>query len=220
MAENLEINAELRTEVGKGASRRLRHAEKIPAIVYGADKDPQILVLEHKDVIKALENEAFFSQIIDLKITGKPQQVVLKDMQRHVFKPKIMHMDFLRIKAGEAITMLIPLHFIGEDVAPGVKLGGGVVSHALSEVEVKCLPKDLPQFIELDVSNMELNDTLHLSDLKMPKDVELTVLAQGEEYDQPVVTVHLPKIIEEPVEEEVVAEEEGEEAAAAEESKE
>ncbi len=214
MADKLELNAIARTDVGKGASRRLRHQDIVPAIVYGIGKEPEMLALKHNEVIKALENEAFYSQVINLTIDGKSQQVVLKDLQRHVFKPKIMHMDFLRIKAGEKITMLIPLHFIGEDVAPGVKEEGGIFSHALNEVEVKCLPANLPAFIEVDLSNMALSDIVHLSDLKIPKGVELTVLAQGEEYDQPVATMHLPRV--EVEEEEVVAEEgeEGEEAAA------
>ncbi len=213
MAEKLQLNAVARTDVGKGASRRLRHQDIVPAIVYGIGKEPEMLALKHNEVIKALENEAFYSQIVSLNVDGKSQQVVLKDLQRHVFKPKIMHMDFLRIKAGEKITMLIPLHFLGEDVAPGVKEEGGIFSHALNEVEVKCLPADLPAFIEVDLSKMGLSDIFHLSDLKLPENVELTVLAQGEEYDQPVATMHLPRV--EVEEEEVSAEEvEGEEAAA------
>lgn len=216
MADNLQLIAEIRKDVGKGASRRLRHDGVIPAIVYGADKDPQMLILKHNKVIKALENDEYFSQIITLDVAGDLQKVVLKDMQRHVFKPKIMHMDFLRIKASEKITMLIPLHFSGEAVAPGVKLEGGSVSHAISEVEVRCLPADLPKNIEVDVSNMNLNDTLHLTDLKLPENVELTMLAQGEEFDQPVVTIHLTRIEEAPVEVEV-EEVEAEEGAEAEE---
>ncbi len=210
MADKLQLNAVARTDVGKGASRRLRHQDIVPAIVYGIGKEPEMLALKHNEVIKALENEAFYSQIINLNVDGKSQQVVLKDLQRHVYKPKIMHMDFLRIKAGEKITMLIPLHFIGEDVAPGVKDEGGIFSHALNEVEVKCLPANLPAFIEVDLSNMALSDIVHLSDLQLSEGVELTVLAQGEEYDQPVATMHLPRV---EVEEEEVVAEEGEAAA-------
>ncbi len=216
MADNLKLTAEIRTDVGKGASRRLRHENEIPAIVYGADKEPQSLTLKHNEVIKALESEEFFTQIITLDVNGKSQKVVLKDLQRHAFKPKVLHMDFLRIKASEKITMLIPLHFIGEEVAPGVKLEGGIISHALSEVEVRCLPADLPKYIEVDVSDMKLNDSIHLSDLKVPAGVELTALAHGEEYNQPVATLHLARIVEEIP----VAEVEAEEGEAAEEKEE
>jgi large subunit ribosomal protein L25 len=214
MANSLQIGAVSRIDVGKGASRRLRHANKVPAIVYGAGKKPQMLTLQHNEVIKALENEEFFSQIITLTVDEKAEKVVLKDLQRHAFKPKIMHMDFLRIKADEAVTMLIPLHFIDEEVAPGVKQDGGTISHALSEVEVKCLPADLPKYIEVDMSKLELNDTIHLSDLKLPHGVEIPVLAQGEEYDQLVASLHLARMAEEiPIEEEV-EEVEGEEEVA------
>jgi large subunit ribosomal protein L25 len=206
MTNNLQLNAEIRTETGKGANRRLRRADKVPAVIYGANLDSKSLTLKHNEVIKAL--------------SGKPEQAVLKDLQRHPYKPKILHMDFMRIKATEKITMLIPLHFIGEEKAPGVK-EGGIISHSISEVDIKCLPADLPKYIDVDMSNMALNDIVHLSDLKIPKNVELTALAQGEEYDQPVATLHMARIAEEIVpEEEVPAEEEAEAEAKAEEEKE
>jgi len=208
MSKTLQLEATTRTDMGKAASRRLRHADKIPAIVYGADKAPQLITLDQKKVMKALENENFFTQILTLKIEGKTEQVILKDLQRHVCKPKILHMDLQRIKATEKVTMNIPLHFVGEDTAPGIKQGG-VLSRAVSEVEVRCLPADLPTFIEVDIAKMELNDVIHLSDLKLSKGIELLALAQGEEYDQPVVTLHMARIAEEaPVEEEAVTEEE------------
>lgn len=206
MTNNLQLNAEKRNNGNKGVNRRLRDDNKIPAVIYGAKKEPQALALKLNEVIKALENEEYFSQIITLNVDGKPEQVVLKDLQRHPYKAKIMHMDFMRIRASEKITMPIPLHFIGEDIAPGVKQGG-IISHSISEVEVRCLPADLPKNIEVDMSNMELNDIVHLSDLKLPKTVELTALSLGEEYNQPVATVHMARIAEEVVTEEVPAEE-------------
>lgn len=196
MTNNSQLNAEIRTDNGKGASRRLRADNKIPAVIYGGGKDPQSLTLKHNEVIKAMENADFRSQILAINVNGKSEQVVLKDIMHHPYKPKILHMDFMRIKATEKITMLIPLHFIGGDKAPGVK-AGGIVSHAISEVEVRCLPADLPRYIEVDLSNLELNDILHLSDLKMPKNVDLPILAHGEQYNQAVATVHMARIAEE-----------------------
>lgn len=219
MTNNLKLTVEVRTDMGKGASRRLRHADKIPAVIYGAGKEPQILTLNLNEVTKALENEEFFSQIIDLNIAGKTEPVVLKDLQRHSYKAKVTHIDFMRIKASEKITMPIPLHFIGEDVAPGIKQGG-IVSHSISEVEVKCLPADLPKYIEVDMSNLELNNIIHLSDLKLPKNVEITELAQGEGHDLPVATIHITRIAEEIVTEEAPPEEEEQEAEEATKNKE
>jgi large subunit ribosomal protein L25 len=189
MSTNFELSAATRTDKGKGASRRLRReADLVPAVIYGAGKDAVSISLEHRFVIKALENEAFYTQVIDLSIDGKAQQVVLKDLQRHPFRPRIMHMDFLRIKAGEKINMTIPFHFIGEDVAPGVKLDGGVVSRVTSEAEVSCLPQHLPEFIEVDVSEMKMDELLHLSDIRISKDIEFTALAH--ENDPAVVSIH------------------------------
>ena len=171
--------------------------------------------------LKALENEEFFTQIITLNLNGKSEQVVLKDLQRHPYRAtQIMHIDFMRIKASEKITMLIPLHFIEEEVAPGVKQGG-IITHSISEVEVKCLPSDLPKYIDIDMSNMELNDIVHLSNLKLPKGVELTELTHGEEHDLPIATLQMARIAEEVVVEEMVAaEEEIEEEAKEEKGKE
>ncbi len=184
---NISLNAQSRSDMGKGASRRLRRQEQVPAIIYGAEKEPKTIMLAHNEVKKAMENEEFYSQILDLNIDGKKEQAVLKDVQRHPYKPIINHMDFLRIKANEKVNMPISLHFLNEDVAIGVKQQGGVVSHTMSEVEVRCLPADLPKFIEVDVANLELDHSLHLSELKLPKGVELVALAHG---DQAVVAVH------------------------------
>ncbi len=212
-----ELNAEPRTDVGKGASRRLRLTNKVPAIVYGAAREPEMLTLVHHEINHALENEAFYSHILDLKIGGKAQKVVLRDLQRHPNKPQILHVDFQRVSASEKLHMNVPLHFVGDDVAPGVKTDGGIVSHLMNDVEVICLPKDLPEYLEVDLTNLELNQSIHLSELKLPSGVEIPALAQGPEHDMSVVSIHLPRAAKEE-EEEVPAEEaaEGEEAPAAE----
>jgi len=200
---DIKLAATLRTDVGKGASRRLRRIDAIPAVVYGAGEPTQILTLNHKEVIKALENEEFYSQILDLEIDGKIEQVVLKSMQRHPFKPKVQHMDFLRIRATETMTMLIPLHFVGEEVAPGVKDDGGMISHLEAEIEVECLPANLPKFIEVDLSSLGLNETLHLSEIKLPKGVESVDLSATEPNDLPIAAIYMPKAEkEEPIAEE------------------
>lgn len=221
MTNNLQLAAEIRNNTGKSTNRRFRLEDKIPAVIYGADKKPEALILKHNEVIKALENEEFFTQIITLNLNGKSEQVVLKDLQRHPYRAtQIMHIDFMRIKASEKITMLIPLHFIEEEVSPGVKQGG-IITHSISEVEVKCLPSDLPKYIDIDMSNMELNDIVHLSNLKLPKGVELTELTHGEEHDLPIATLQMARIAEEVVvEEKVAAEEEKEEEAKEEKGKE
>lgn len=215
-----ELDAEVRKDIGRGASRRLRQADKIPAVVYGAGEAPVSLMLDHKKTSIALGNEAFYSKILTLRLGKKSEKVILKDLQRHPAKPKIVHMDFLRVRADQKLTMNIPIHFIGEENAPGLK-EGGVFSHVVSDVEISCLPADLPEYIEVDVSEMMLNQTLHLTDLKLPKGVELVAFAHGvEEHNLPVVSLHIPKIVEEEVPVEAVAEEgavtpEGEEGGAA-----
>ncbi len=188
------FEAKSRSDEGKGASRRLRRDGMVPAVVYGGHKEPKSLMLEHREVAKHLENDAVYSHILELRIDGakKGEQVILKDMQRHPFKPFVMHMDFQRVSANEKLRVHVPLHFHGEETAPGVK-AGGMVSHSLIEVEVSCLPKDLPEAIDVDVSAMELNQTLHLTDLNIPEGVELVELSHGEGHDQPVATITLPR---------------------------
>lgn len=201
MSVSFELKAETRRDVGKGASRRLRRLEnKVPAIVYGAEKEPTMLTLNHHEVSKALQNEAFYSHILNLHIDGKAEKVVLKALQRHPYKPRIQHMDFLRVSAKHKLRMTVPLHFIGGDVAPGVATDGGVISHFISDIEVSCLPADLPEFIQVDISNFGLGDVLHLSGLKMPKGVELPHMPEaGSPQDHPVVSVHVPKLVVEEV---------------------
>jgi len=196
MAISFELTAESRTDTGKGASRRLRHAGKVPAIIYGAGKDPQALTLSHNEVLRNLEHEAFYSHILSIKIDGSETRAILRDLQRHPSRPVILHMDLQRISETEKLKTHAPLHFIGEDVAPGVK-EGGLVSHDLTEVSIECLPKDLPEFIEVDISALDIGDSIHLSGLTVPEGVTLIELARGEGHDQSVVSVHVKRIVEE-----------------------
>jgi large subunit ribosomal protein L25 len=193
MSESFEVNAELREDMGKGASRRLRRLEdKIPGIVYGAGKKPQSITISHPEILKHLEEEAFYSHILTLKIGSKSEKVILKDMQRHPYKPKINHVDFMRVKANEKLHTAVPLHFLNEAGCPGVK-AGGVINHSFTTVEIACLPKDLPEFIEVDLADLEMDQVVHLSDIKMPKGVELVELSHGEDHDQAIVTIHKGK---------------------------
>lgn len=199
MADLFELSIETRNTFGKGQTRRLRRLDKkVPAVVYGAGKPTLSVMLTHHQLDKALQNEAFYSHILTLKLNGTEEKVVLKDLQRHPSKPLIMHADFLRISATEKLTMHILLHFLHADIAPGVKLEGGIVSHMLNEVEVRCLPADLPEYIEVDLSALNLDESIHLSDLKLPKGVELVALSHGD--DRPVANIHKLIVIEEPVE--------------------
>ncbi len=210
-----ELEAEKRTDMGKGASRRLRLEGKVPAIMYGSDEDPQSITLSHNDVVKRLEHEAFYAHILTVNVDGKASKVVLRDLQRHPSKPTIMHMDFMRIDENKSIRVNVPLHFIGADIAPGVKTGGGLVSHELTEVALDVLPKHLPEYIEIDISAMEIGDSLHLSDLKVPESGVLVELARGEGHDQPIVSIHERKaVVEEDTAAPVAPAIEGDEAAA------
>ncbi len=193
MNVSFELNAQVRHDSGKGASRRLRRDGKVPAIMYGGGQKPMSLALDQDAVRHSLENEAFYSHILTVNVDGQPVQAVLKDLQRHSYRPIILHMDLQRISETEELRMHVPLHFIGEAVAPGVKLGGGIISHLVTDVEVICLPRHLPEFLEVDVSNLQLNETLHLSDIKLPEGVKIIALTHGPEHDLPVVSVHVPR---------------------------
>ena len=192
MKTSFDLVADSRDDVqGKGASRRLRRAGKVPAILYGGHQEPKQLILDHQNLLSLLVNEKFFSTILQLKIDGQPQAAILKDVQRHPAKNQILHMDLQRVLENENIRMTIPLHFKGAAAAPGVKTQGGVVSHLLNEVEVLCLPKDLPEFLEIDLSTMEINQIRRLSDLPLPAGVELVALTHGR--DEAVVSIHHPR---------------------------
>ncbi len=188
MIKTHEIKAQSRKDEGKGASRRLRRASFVPAVVYGAGQDPQSIQIEHNTILLAAKHEWFFSSVLDLSIDGKVQKVLVRDWQKHPFKQLMMHMDFLRINENEAVRVSVPLHFLNQDKSPAAKTSGVVVSHNLTEVEVSCLPKDLPEFIELDLGSLEEGDIIHLSQLKLPADVDIPELALGEQHDIAVVT--------------------------------
>jgi len=192
MANDFTVIAEPRADIGKGASRRLRHTGKIPGVIYGAGKDAQSIMMGHDDMMHHLEHEAFYSHILSIEVDGKAGKVVLKDVQRHPSKPTILHMDFLRISATHKIHMHVPLHFLGEDAAPGIKTGGKS-QHLMSGIDIVCLAKDLPEFLEIDMSAMEIGDSLHFSDITLPSGVEIPALAQGTDHDLPVVSVQKAK---------------------------
>jgi large subunit ribosomal protein L25 len=199
MAIDFELVAEPRQEQGKGASRRLRHAGKVPAIIYGGGKDPQSITLDHNALLRHLEHEAFYSHLLTVKVGGEESRAVLRDLHRHPSKPRILHLDLQRVSPMEKIRMRVPLHFTGADIAPGVKQGGGIVSHLMNDLEIVCLGKDLPEYITVDLTETELNETIHLADLKLPQGV---ALGHGADRKRPVASIHLPRVIVEP---EVVA---------------
>lgn len=206
------LSAEVRNDLRKGASRRLRHASKVPAIIYGAGGDPVNISLDHLKLLHHLENEAFYSHILTIDVDGKKEKAVLKDLQRHPAKIAILHADFLRVSDKEKLKMNVPLHFLNEDTAPGVK-EGGVITHNVTEVEVICLPKDLPEYLEIDMGAVEMEQVVHLTGIKLPKGVELTELTHGEGHDQSVAAIHKTRVAvetEEGAEAEGAAEGEGE----------
>jgi len=190
MKTSFELVAEFREMQGKGASRRLRHDGKVPAILYGGHTEARTLTLSHQKLSILLDNERFYSTILSLKVGDETQAAILKDVQRHPFKNAVMHIDFQRVEENEKIRISIPLHFKGEAVSPGVKSQGGLVSHMRTDVEVSCLPKDLPEFIEVDLSGLSLNESIHLSELKIPDGVQLVDLAKE---DAAVVAIHSPR---------------------------
>jgi large subunit ribosomal protein L25 len=198
MATKFEVVAEPRTAKGSGASRRLRRSGKVPGIIYGAGKDATPVTFEHSVMLRNLGLEAFHTSILTVSFGDDKDQAILRDYQMHPVKPLVLHVDFQRISATEKIHMSVPLHFIGQDSAPGVKQEGGVVSHLMTEVDITCLPHQLPEYLEVDMSNAHLNDSVHLSDLKLPEGVAITQLAHGGD-DLAVATITMVK------EEEVIA---------------
>jgi large subunit ribosomal protein L25 len=190
MRISFEVGADFRETQGKGASRRLRRAGKVPAILYGGNKEPRNLILDHQNLLTIYENEKFYSSIINLKVGDQKQAAIVKDLQMHPAKNWIVHVDLQRVVENEPIRLHIPLHFKNEAIAPGVKTQGGVVSHRIADVEVKCLPKDLPEFIEVDLSQMSMNESKHLSDLPLPPGVTIPGIAKG---DAVVVSIHAPR---------------------------
>ncbi len=206
MSDAIEMNAEPRSDSGKGASRRLRKEGLVPAIVYGGEKDPAMVSLKHNELIHELENEATYTQIIDLKVGGDTEKVILRDLQRHPYKNKVMHADFYRVNMKQTLNVNIPIHVINDDICVGVKMEGGMLTTLLNEIEVVCLPKDLPEYIEVDAENIHLGETLHLSEIKLPEGVESAALQYGEDHDTGVLSVVKTRATaEEDVEEEAEA---------------
>lgn len=193
MSVSFEINASTRKTTGTGHARRMRNSGQVPGVLYGAGKDPTAIVLGHDDVVQHLAHEAFYSHILTLNLDSKPEKVVLKDVQRHPAKARVDHMEFQRVSDTTRIRMHVPFHFAGEAVAPGVKLGGGIFTHLMNHADVICMAKDLPEFIEVDVSQMEAGDSIHLSEVKLPAGVRFASLQQGADHDLPIVSIHIPR---------------------------
>ena len=177
---NFEVIAQARAEQGSGASRRLRNAGRVPAIVYGAGKDAQAVTLDHNTIYHALRVEAFHASVLSLNVDGQVEKVLLRDVQHHPFRQLILHLDFQRVDPNAKLHIKVPLHFINADLALGVKLGGGIISHVLNEVEVSCLPADLPEFIEVDLANLGAGQSIHMADLKLANGVEVVALHRGD----------------------------------------
>lgn len=190
MSKKYVLQAQLRDVQGKGASRRLRHENLVPAVIYGAGQDAKSITLRHNEMIRNLLDEAFYSQIITVDFGDHQEQVILRDLQRHPSKPVIMHADLQRISDDQEIRVHVSLHFLNEDTSKGVKEQGGTISHVVAEVEVSCLPKSLPEYIEVDMQNIEKGQILHLSDLNLPEGVSLPALALGEDHDSAVASCH------------------------------
>jgi large subunit ribosomal protein L25 len=194
MSDQFELNAEVRTDLGKGASRRLRHFDgRVPAIIYGGDKAPQPLSLVRKDLEKALENEAFFSHVLIVNVGKDKEKAILKDLQRHPAKNRVTHVDFMRIDDNVAIRVHVPIHFINETTCYGVKTQGGMIQHQATDIEVQCLPANIPSFIEVDMLKVETGEIIHLSDVVLPAGVTSVALALGEDHDLAVASVIAPK---------------------------
>ena len=209
MSISFELAASIRKDLGKSATRRLRRQEMVPAVIYGAGKEPVSITLGHNQLLHSTENEAFFSHILSIDVDGKKEKVIIKALQRHPAKSILMHADFLRVSMKEKLKVHVPLHFIGEDEAPGSKQGG-VVTHDLVDIEIQCLPGDLPEYIEVDVSALEIGDSLHLSDIKLPKGMEIVALGQGDDHDLQVVAIQANRAALADDDEEEVAEEKSE----------
>tara|TARA_R110002073_G_scaffold21627_10_gene76120 strand:+ start:950 stop:1597 length:648 start_codon:yes stop_codon:yes gene_type:complete len=194
MSDQFELYAEVREDMGKGASRRLRRlADQVPAIIYGGDKDPQPLSIIRKDLEKSLENEAFFSHVLVININGRKEKAILKDLQRHPARNSVTHADFMRVSEKVAIKVHVPIHFLNEKTCHGVKVQGGMIQHQATDIEVLCLPSDIPEFIEVDMAEVKTGDIIHLSDIALPAGVTSVALSLGEDHDLAVASVVAPK---------------------------
>ena len=201
MSEEFNLIAEMRDDQGKGASRRLRRQGKVPAVIYGAGRDPRNLMFDHNKVLRQLDDPSFYSSILNIKVGEKSRAAIVKDIQRHPSKKQIIHIDLQRIVEDEQIKMQIPIHYLGEEDAVGVKIGGGTVTKIMTELEISCLPKDLPEFLEVDISELELDQMLNVSDISLPEGVEISDIIK--EQDQAIVSIQeIKEIIEEEIEDE------------------
>jgi len=197
MSDDINVLATSRSVFGKGASRRLRRENLVPAILYGADEDPAPISLKHNEVLKHLSSDAFYSQLLMLSVDGgEPVRTLLRDVQRHPFRQQILHLDFQRVVAGAELQVTVPIHYLGEDVCPGVKLDNGMVSHNDTEVTVACLPRNIPEFVEVDMSEMKVGDSAHLSDIKLPEDVRIPDLTEkGDDSDRAIASVIAQRVV-------------------------
>ena len=200
-----KLDAEMRDDLGKGASRRLRRANRIPAVLYGAGRPAWSLSLLENQLMRNLQDEAFYAAIIELTLDGKVQKVFLRDLQRHPAKPFVLHVDLQRVRDDVEMTVVLPLRYLNEETAVGVKMGGGQVIRNAVDIEVTCLPANLPSFIEVDLADLDVGDSLHLSDVKLPEGVVSTELSHGADHDQPIVSIIIPKSVSETEEEAVAA---------------
>lgn len=203
--ETFAITAEKREDFGKNASRRLRRKGQVPGVLYGSKKEAVSIVMDHNEIMQHLKHEAFHSHILQLTIGKKTEDVILKEVQHHPYKLLVLHLDLHRINKDQKLTIRVPFHFLNEENCVGVKRNGGVISHILTDLEIVCLPKDLPEYIEIDTLDLDLGDGIYISDLKLPKEIEISILLHGGDAKQVIVSVHTPKVIEEP--EPVVTEE-------------
>lgn len=194
MATEHKISATSRNDEGKGASRRLRRSGQLPAIIYGGHADPVSIQLEHEKAYLASKNEWFYSSILTLEVDGTAELVLLRDMQRHPYKQQIMHLDFQRVRSGEAIHVSVPLHFMNAEKSPAGKSAGVVITHEINEIDISCLPKDLPEHIEIDLTALAAGDTIHLSQVKLPQGVEVPELKFGEDHDVAVVVARFARV--------------------------
>jgi len=192
----IEVNAASRSLQGTGASRRLRRTGKVPGIVYGGEHPAQNIELDHNALFHQLKQEAFHASILSMNLDGKKDRVLLRDVQMHPWKQQVLHVDFQRVSANKKIHMKVPLHFLNAEIAPGVKTGGGIVSHVMNEIEITCLPADLPEFVEVDLQHLELGHSVHLADVKLPQGVDSPQLVRGD--DAVVATVQIPRALVEP----------------------
>ena len=195
MSEEIVIHAEVRTDAGKGASRRLRRENKLPAVVYGGGGEPVSLTLDHNEMVRYSEFEHFYSQVLMLNTGGTSEKVILRDLQRHPYKRLLMHMDFLRVREDQEVQVNLPIHFIGEEECVGVKMGGGAISHIETEILVSCLPKNQPEFLEVDLSQLELGESILISDVTLPEGVISVDLTHGEDHDRAIASVHTTRVI-------------------------